>query len=58
MAKMIAQAKVITAREKDSFEDQLNHFLSTLDIDNFTGVQYQESSGTFSALVLFKVKRG
>lgn len=41
MAKMIVQPKVITAREKDSFEDQLNHFLSTLDMDNFIGVQYQ-----------------
>ena len=57
MAKMVVQTKVITAREKDSFEDQLNHFLSTLEMDNFIGVQYQESSGTFSALVLFKVKR-
>jgi hypothetical protein len=58
MAKMVFQTKVIMAREKDSFEDQLNHFLSTLDIDNFIGVQYKESSGMFSALVLFKVKRG
>jgi len=52
MAKMIIQTKVIMAREKDSFEDQMNHFLSTLDMDNFIGVQYKESSGTFSALVL------
>jgi hypothetical protein len=58
MAKMIVQSKVITAREKDSFEDQLNHFLSTLDMENFIEVQYQESSGVFSALVLLKVKRG
>jgi hypothetical protein len=57
MAKMIAQTKVIMAREKDSFEDQLNHFLSTLDMDNFVGVQYQESSGVYSAVVLFRVKR-
>jgi len=57
MAKMIVQSKVITAREKDSFEDQLNHFLATLEMDNFIGAQYQESSGTFSALVLFRVRR-
>jgi hypothetical protein len=58
MARMVIQSKVISAREKDSLEDQLNHFLSTLEMDNFIGVQYQESSGIFSALVLYKVKRG
>jgi hypothetical protein len=57
MAKTIVQTKVITAREKDSFEDQLNHFLATIDLDNFVGIQYQESSGVYSALVLFKIKR-
>lgn len=58
MAKMIYQTKVLMARDKDSFEAQLNQFLSTLDADGYIGVQYQESSGVFSALVLFKVKRG
>ena len=58
MARMVIQSKVISARDKDSFEDQLNHFLSTLELDNFIGVQYQESSGVFSGLVLYKVKRG
>ena len=57
MAKMIYQTKVIMARDKDSFEAQLNQFLSTLDPDSYLGTQYQESSGTFSAIVLFRVKR-
>jgi hypothetical protein len=57
MAKMIVQTNIIMAREKDSFESQLNHFLSTLDLDNFEEIQYQESSGTFSAMVIYKVKR-
>jgi hypothetical protein len=57
VGKTIYQTNVIMAKEKDSFESQLNHFLSTLDADDFVEVQYQESSGVFSALVLFKVKR-
>jgi hypothetical protein len=54
MAKMIYQTKVIMARDKDSFETQLNQFLSTLDPDSYLGVQYQESSGTFSAIAHLK----
>jgi hypothetical protein len=57
MAKMRVQCKVIIAKEKDSFEDQLNHFLSTLEIENFVGIQYQEIVGSYSAVVLFRVKR-
>jgi hypothetical protein len=57
MGKTIYQTNVIMAKEKDSFESQLNHFLSTLDTDDLVEVQYQENSGIFSALVLFKVER-
>jgi hypothetical protein len=57
MAKTRVQCKVIIAKEKDSFEDQLNHFLSTLEIENFVGIQYQEIVGSYSAVVLFRVKR-
>jgi hypothetical protein len=40
MAKMTYQTKVLMARDKDSFEAQLNQFLSTLDADGYIGVQY------------------
>jgi hypothetical protein len=57
MAKLIVQSKVIIAKEKDAFEDQMNHFLSTLEIENFVGIQYQEVTGMFSAVILYRVKR-
>jgi hypothetical protein len=52
MAKQVIQSKVIIAAQKDIFEDQLNHFLTNIEPDNFVNVKYQEIQGQYSALVL------
>jgi hypothetical protein len=58
MAKTIVQTKVIFGKEKDNFEDStLNHFLTSIEQDDFVDIKFQEIQGKFSALVLFKRKR-
>ena len=56
MAKTVIQTKVIMAKEKDPFEDSLNHFLVSLEEDAITGIQYQEVQESFSALVTYRAK--
>jgi hypothetical protein len=57
MAKTVIQTKVIFGKEKDAFEDSLNHFLSSIEQDNFVDLKYQEIQGMYSALVLFRQKK-
>jgi hypothetical protein len=38
--------QIIIAAQKDIFEDQLNHFLTNIELDNFVNVKYQEYRGT------------
>jgi hypothetical protein len=56
MTKTAIQSRVIFAKEKDPFEDSLNHFLSTIEENVITGIQYQEVQGSFSALVTYRAK--
>ncbi|MDQ6864123.1 MAG: sporulation protein Cse60 [Thermoproteota archaeon] len=57
MAKIVIQTKVIFGREKDAFEDSLNHFLTSIEQDNFVDVKLQEIQGMYTALVVFRQKR-
>jgi hypothetical protein len=57
MAKTIIQTKLIFGKEKDAFEDSLNHFLTNIELDNFVDIKYQEIQGMYSALVVFRQKR-
>jgi hypothetical protein len=57
MAKTIIQTKVIFGKEKDGFEDSLNHFLTNIDEDNFVDIKYEDIQGMYSALVVFRQKR-
>jgi Sporulation protein Cse60 len=57
MAKTVIQTKVIFGKEKDMFEDSLNHFLTSIEQDNFVDIKFEENQGMYSALVVFRIKR-
>ena len=58
MAKTVIQTKVITRRDLNEFNDDLNAFLTNIDHENLVDIKYQQYTDTsFSALVLYRTKK-
>jgi Sporulation protein Cse60 len=58
MAKTVIQNKVISRRDLNEFNDDLNAFLTNIDHENLVDIKYQQyTDSAFSALVLYRTKK-
>ena len=58
MAKTVIQTKVISRRDLNEFNDDLNAFLTNIDHENLVDIKYQQyTDSAFSALVLYRTKK-